>query len=130
MNNRLENDKTEFERRLKEAEHDREELLNKNRVKSNHIPPFHASIIFHFQEHEENLIDLCHEKEELEHKITDLEAATREWAQKYVNTTDNQKLMHTNHANMMNNLKQQYKCKRSYSLQILFNFCFVSKIRF
>jgi hypothetical protein len=63
------------------------------------------------QEHEENLVDLCHEKEKLEHKITDLESTTREWAQKYINTADNQKLMQTNHANMMNNLKQQYKCK-------------------
>lgn len=58
-------------------------------------------------------MDLCHEKEELEHKVVDLESATREWAQKFVNTTDNQKLMQTNHANMMNNLKQQYKCKNS-----------------
>ena len=43
--------------------------------------------------------------------MTDLEGATREWAQKFVNTTDNQRLMQGNHANMMNNLKQQYKCK-------------------
>ncbi|CAF4944636.1 unnamed protein product, partial [Rotaria magnacalcarata] len=56
-----------------------------------------------------SLIDLIHEKEELEHKVLDLEAATREWAQKFVTTTDNQKLMQTNHGNMLNNLKQQYK---------------------
>lgn len=57
------------------------------------------------------MIDLVHEKEELEHKVADLEATTREWAQKFINATDNQKLVQTNHANMTNNLKQQYKCK-------------------
>ncbi|CAF0778826.1 unnamed protein product [Adineta ricciae] len=91
IHGRLENDKLEFERKLQEAESDRGDLLSKN------------------QEHEENLIDLIHEKEELENKLADMEALTREWAQKYVTTTDSQKLMQTNHANMMNNLKQQYK---------------------
>ncbi len=57
------------------------------------------------------MIDLIHEKEELEHRVVDLEATTREWAQKFINVTDNQKLMQTNHMNMTNNLKQQYKCK-------------------
>jgi hypothetical protein len=33
INNQLENEKLDFERRLKEAETEREELLNKNRVK-------------------------------------------------------------------------------------------------
>ncbi len=45
INNRLENDKAEFERKLKEAEYEREDLLNKNRVKSNHSP-FHSLAIF------------------------------------------------------------------------------------
>ena len=44
-----------------------------------------------------------------------MEALTREWAQKYITTTDSQKLMQTNHVNMMNNLKQQYKCKSTLS---------------
>lgn len=56
-------------------------------------------------------MDLIHEKEELEHKVADLEAAAREWAQKFVLTTDNQKQMQSNYSSMMNNLKQQYKCK-------------------
>ncbi|CAF3879009.1 unnamed protein product [Rotaria sp. Silwood2] len=91
INNTLKNEKSEFEKRLNEAETERRDLLDKNR------------------EHEESLMDLIHEKEELEHKILDLETAAREWAQKFINTTDNQKLMQTNHANMLNNLKQQYK---------------------
>ncbi len=33
MNNQLENEKFEFERKLKEAETEREDLLDKNRVK-------------------------------------------------------------------------------------------------
>ncbi|CAF3807694.1 unnamed protein product [Rotaria sp. Silwood1] len=90
INNQLASEKTEFEKRIHEAETERLDLLDKNR-------------------HEESLIDLIHEKEELEHKVLDLEATVREWAQKFVNTTDNQKLMQTNHANMMNNVKQQYK---------------------
>ncbi len=112
INNQLENEKLEFERKLKEAENERYDLLNKNRVKFViflKIKLFYES--FFLKENEEHLIDLIHEKEELEHKITDLESTTREWAQKFINTTDNQKLMQTNHANMMNNLKQQYKCK-------------------
>jgi hypothetical protein len=56
-------------------------------------------------------MDLIHEKEELEHKVADLEAAAREWAQKFVLTTDNQKQMQSNYSSMMTNLKQQYKCK-------------------
>lgn len=56
-------------------------------------------------------MDLIHEKEELENRVVDLEALTREWAQKFVTATDNQKLMQTNHGNLMNNIKQQYKCK-------------------
>lgn len=55
-------------------------------------------------------MDLIHEKEQLEHKVQDLEASTREWAQKFVNATDNQKMMQTNYTNMINNIKQQYKC--------------------
>ena len=58
-------------------------------------------------------MDLIHEKEELEHKVADLEAAAREWAQKFVQTTDNQKLMQGNYSSMMGNLKQQYKCQFS-----------------
>ena len=41
--------------------------------------------------------------------MTDLEETTREWAQKFINTSDNQKLLQTNHAHMMNNLRQQCK---------------------
>ena len=33
MGDQLENDKSEFHRRLREAENEREDLLNKNRVK-------------------------------------------------------------------------------------------------
>ncbi|CAF3906000.1 unnamed protein product [Rotaria sordida] len=91
INNQLQSEKSEFEKRLNEAETERFDLLDKNR------------------EHEESLMDLIHEKEELEHKVLDLEATAREWAQKFVNTTDNQKLMQSNHANLINNLKQQYK---------------------
>lgn len=110
INNQYENDKLDYQRRMKELEDERQDLLNKNRVKTS----FRFNLIHFdlFQEHEESLIDLCHEKEELEHKVTDLEGVTREWAQKFVNTTDNQRLMQGNHANMMNNLKQQYKCKK------------------
>jgi len=112
INNQLENEKLEFERKLKEAENERYDLLNKNRVKFVIFLKIKLFYEFFFlKENEEHLIDLIHEKEELEHKITDLESTTREWAQKFINTTDNQKLMQTNHANMMNNLKQQYKCK-------------------
>ncbi|CAF1396130.1 unnamed protein product [Adineta steineri] len=91
INNKLENEKLEFEKQIQDANLDRQDLLDRNR------------------EHEESLIDLVHEKEELEHKISELEAATREWATKYVNITDNQKSVQTNYTNMMNNLKQQYK---------------------
>jgi hypothetical protein len=81
-----------------------------------------------FKEHEESLIDLIHEKEELEHKVGDLEAATREWAQKFVTTTDNQKSMQLNHANMTKNLKQQYKCKINLTKRIFY--FLVLKIQF
>ncbi|CAF1156792.1 unnamed protein product [Adineta steineri] len=91
INNKLENEKLEFEKQIQDANLDRQDLLDRNR------------------EHEESLIDLVHEKEELEHKISELETATREWATKYVNITDNQKSVQTNYTNMMNNLKQQYK---------------------
>lgn len=115
MFNQLENEKSEFEKRFKEAESERQNLFDINRV---------MMIIFclfslfssSFKEHEESLMDLIHEKEQLEHKVADLEATVREWAQKFVTTTDNQKLMQANHANMTNNLKQQYKCKISLSL--------------
>jgi len=117
INNQLENEKLDFERRLKEAETEREELLNKNRVKFILKIKFICCYVLFFKEHEESLIDLVHEKEELEHKITDIESTTREWAQKFINTTDNQKLMQTNHSNMMNNLKQQYKCKITYKIK-------------
>ncbi len=73
------------------------------------------------------MIDLVHEKEELEHRIVDLEATTREWAQKFINVTDNQKLMQTNHMNMTNNLKQQYKCKLHRNKNHLQFYCFVFK---
>lgn len=56
-------------------------------------------------------MDLMHEKEELEHKVTDLEASTREWAQKFVQTTDNQKSMQSNFQSLLTNLKQQYQCR-------------------
>jgi len=69
------------------------------------------NVLFFLKETEEHLIDLVHEKEGLEHRIADLEATTREWAQKFVDTTDKQTLMQNNHSNMMSNLKQQYKCK-------------------
>jgi hypothetical protein len=48
INNRLENDKAEFERKLKEAEYEREDLLNKNRVKSNHFFLLTISFIGYF----------------------------------------------------------------------------------
>ena len=96
---------------MNEADTERRDLLDRNRVKNK----FLLWLLFSyfdskfFKDHEESLIDLIHEKEELEQKVLDLEATTREWAQKFVTTTDNQKLMQTNHVNMLNNLKQQYK---------------------
>lgn len=67
-----------------------------------------------FQEQEEDLIDLVHEKEVLEQKVIDLEATIREWAQKFIDISDKQKLMQTNHENIVNNLKRQYKCNIFY----------------
>jgi len=46
INNRLENDKIEFDRKFKEAEDERQDLLNKNRVKSKSYNRFHSSLIF------------------------------------------------------------------------------------
>lgn len=57
-------------------------------------------------------MDLIYEKEIIEQKIIDLEEIIREWAQKYLDTTDKQKLIQTNHEKLVNNLKRQYKCKK------------------
>ena len=45
----------------------------------------------------------------LEMKVIDLEETIREWAQRYLDTTDKQKLIQTNHEKLVNNLKRQYK---------------------
>ncbi|UJR22821.1 hypothetical protein I4U23_025851 [Adineta vaga] len=87
----VEQDKSTFEQKLQQTEGARRNLHDKNR------------------EHEENLIDLIHDKEMLELKIIDLEETTREWMQKYLDTTDKQKLIQVNHEKLINNLKRQYK---------------------
>lgn len=63
---------------------------------------------FLFQEHEEDLLDLIHEKEVLEEKILQREQTIREWAQKFIEAIDKQKLIQTNYENL---LQQQYKCQ-------------------
>ncbi|CAF4309423.1 unnamed protein product, partial [Adineta steineri] len=88
---RVDNDKSTFEQKLKQTEGARRDLHDKNR------------------EHEENLIDLLHDKETLELKIIDLEESARKWAQKFVETTDKQKLIQTNHEKLLSNLKRQHK---------------------
>ncbi|CAF0888214.1 unnamed protein product [Adineta ricciae] len=88
---RLNQDKSTFEQKLNQTEGARQDLFYKNR------------------EHEENLIDLIHDKEILELKIIDLEETIREWAQRYLDTTDKQKLIQANHEKLVNNLKRQYK---------------------
>ncbi|CAF0908578.1 unnamed protein product, partial [Rotaria sordida] len=87
----LHNDKFTFEQKLKETEGERRDLFDQNR------------------EQEENLIDLIHEKEILEQKILDLEETIREWARKFIDIADKQKLIQVNHENLLNNLKRQYK---------------------
>lgn len=57
-------------------------------------------------------MDLLHEKEELEHKVNDLNDQARDWAQKFVQTTDNQKSMQTNFNSLIGNLKEQYQCSQ------------------
>ena len=74
---------------------------------------------FLFQEHEEDLLDLIHEKEVLEEKILQREQTIREWAQKFIEAIDKQKLIQTNYENL---LQQQYKCqeKKKNSPQTMF----------
>ena len=72
-------------------------------------------------------MDLIHEREILEEKIVDLERTTREWAQKFVDATDKQKLIQINHEHLLNNIKRQYRCKSQFfanenSLSIFFPF--------
>ncbi len=106
----LDNDKLLAEKQLKETEGARRNLFDKNRVNTSNINE--EKIIYLFiQEHQEDLLDLVHEKEILEHKIFDLEQTAREWAQKFVDATDKQKLIQTNHENLLNNIKRQYKRK-------------------
>ncbi|CAF3309074.1 unnamed protein product [Rotaria socialis] len=88
---RLHSDKFTFEQKLKDAEGERSGLFHRNR------------------EQEENLIDLIHEREVLEQKVIDLEETIREWAQKFIDISDKQKLMQANHENLLKNLKRQYK---------------------
>ncbi|CAF4871988.1 unnamed protein product [Rotaria sp. Silwood1] len=87
----LHNDKFNFEQKLKETEGERRDLFDQNR------------------EQEENLIDLIHEKEVLEQKVIDLEETIREWARKFIDIADKQKLIQVNHENFLKNLKRQYK---------------------
>ncbi|CAF2956264.1 unnamed protein product, partial [Rotaria sp. Silwood2] len=88
---RLHSDKFTFENKLKETEGERRDLFDQNR------------------EQEENLIDLIHEKEVLEQKVIDSEETIREWARKFIDIADKQKLIQANHENLLNNVKRQYK---------------------
>lgn len=56
-------------------------------------------------------MDLIHDREMLEQKVTDLEESTREWSRKYLDVVEKQKLMQTNHEQLVNNLKRQYTRK-------------------
>ena len=112
------NDKLLAEKQLKEIEGSRRNLFDKNRVNTSNINEKKLIFFLIFiQEHQEDLLDLIHEKEGLEHKIFDLEHTAREWAQKYLDATDKQKLIQTNHENLLNNIKRQYKRKNLNSLK-------------
>ncbi|CAF0927204.1 unnamed protein product [Didymodactylos carnosus] len=91
VDNQLTKDISEFERKLKEYELIRKDLLAQNR------------------EHEENLIDLVHEKEVLETKVEDLELTTQDLAKKLHFINESQKLLQQNHSHVLENLKESYK---------------------
>ncbi|CAF0941575.1 unnamed protein product [Didymodactylos carnosus] len=82
---------SEFESKLKEYELNRKDLLDQNR------------------EHEENLIDLVHEKEVLETKVEDLQLTAQDLAKKLHFINESQKLLQINHTNILENLKESYK---------------------
>lgn len=74
-----------------------------------------------FAEEKETLIDLVYEKDKLEEMLVDRETMIREWAQKFIDLADKQKLLQTNHQNYIDHLKRENKrsflirSKRKYS---------------
>lgn len=112
---RLNQDRSIVEKQLKETEGVRRNLFEKNRVK---ILLINSKMKFSFflQEHQEDLLDLIHEKELLEEKVLQHEQTIREWAQKFIEATDKQKLIQINYENL---LQQQYKClKKNFFTQL------------
>jgi macrodomain Ter protein organizer (MatP/YcbG family) len=93
--------------RMKEIQHAKQVNLEINKK------IFRNTFIF-LQEHQEDLVDLINEKDILEQKILDLEQNIREWAQKFLDATDKQKLLQINHEHLLNNIKRQYKCKKNF----------------
>ncbi len=111
---RLDKDKSIAEKQLKDIEGARRGLFDKNRVKISIVNQNRVKSFLFSKEHQEDLVDLIHEKEILEQKILDLEQTTREWAQKFLDATDKQKLLQTNHEHLLHNIKRQYKCKTKF----------------
>ena len=77
-----------------------------------------------FENEEENLVDLVYEKEKLEEKIVERELVIREWAQKFVDLADKQKLIQKNHQNYIDHLKEEFKRSFSSSNILLFSMFF------